>query len=271
MEISEYRAFTSRLQHTLSQDERVLGLVAVGSMAEQDYGPDRWSDHDFFVITRPGAQDYFRTQREWLPDHQSIVFWLRETEHGVKAMYAGGHLLEFAVFDMEELQQVARLNRYRVLIDRGGLAELAASLAERDRQMAPAGEDADQLHFGQFVSNLMVGAGRYWRGERLSGHEFCQGYALRHLVWLIIRHVPAADRSLLDNLSTVRRFEAVYPELGATLNRLVRLPVPEAAAGLLDLAEQTLATTMASYPADQVALARRYLTTAGPDRQPGRP
>lgn len=263
MELAKYRAFTSQLQHNLSHDDRVLGLIAVGSMAEQDYGPDRWSDHDFFVITRPGNLEDFRSQREWLPDHQSIAIWLRETEHGIKAVYSNGHLLEFAVFDQEEFL-VSRLNRYRILIDRAGLAEHASRLAQRTRADAIAEQDSDGLHFGQFISNLMVGTGRYWRGERLSGYEYCQGYALRHLVSLMIRYVPATKHSLLDNLSLMRRFEFVYPEMGAELDRLVKLPVPEAAAGLLDLAEKTLSTTMANYPADQVALARKYLATAGP-------
>jgi hypothetical protein len=110
----------------------------------------------------------------------------------------------------------------------------------------------------------MVGSGRYWRGERLSGYEFCQGYALRHLVTLITRHVPAANHGLLDNLSVMRRFELVYPEIGAALDELARLPVPEAAVGLLNLAELTLSTAMAGYPAQQVTLARRYLRSARP-------
>jgi hypothetical protein len=40
----------------------------------------------------------------------------RETEHGLKVLYRGGHLLEFTVFSENELQ-MARLNRYRILAE----------------------------------------------------------------------------------------------------------------------------------------------------------
>jgi hypothetical protein len=49
MDAEGYERFTGRLQDSLTADDRVLGLVALGSMARQDTQPDRWSDHDFFV------------------------------------------------------------------------------------------------------------------------------------------------------------------------------------------------------------------------------
>ncbi len=70
MDLKQYRTFTATLTETLAVDGRVVGLIALGSMAEQDYPPDRWSDHDFFVITEPGAQEAFRADLSWLPDHQ---------------------------------------------------------------------------------------------------------------------------------------------------------------------------------------------------------
>ncbi len=80
-----YEAFTESLRVRLEEDPRVLGLVALGSMARQDYEPDRWSDHDFFVITRSGEQEAFRGDRSWLPRSDRIVLSYRETPHGVKA------------------------------------------------------------------------------------------------------------------------------------------------------------------------------------------
>ena len=60
MQPDEYRAFTDELTERLRADERAIGLVAVGSMADRDYAPDEWSDHDFFVITPPGGQEELR-------------------------------------------------------------------------------------------------------------------------------------------------------------------------------------------------------------------
>ncbi|MCI0417100.1 hypothetical protein L0222_30385 [bacterium] len=46
------------MKQQLTAEESVLGLVALGSMAAQDYVPDQWSDHDFFVIVRSGHQEF---------------------------------------------------------------------------------------------------------------------------------------------------------------------------------------------------------------------
>ena len=67
MQPDEYRAFTRELTERLQRDERAIGLVAVGSMADRDYAPDEWSDHDFFVITPPGGQEELRNDLSWLP------------------------------------------------------------------------------------------------------------------------------------------------------------------------------------------------------------
>ena len=109
----EYRAFTRELTKRLSADDRAIGLVAVGSMADRDYAPDEWSDHDFFVITPPGGQEELRTDLTWLPEHERVALSVRETDHGLLVFYEDGHLLEFAVFDSEEIASRAPL-RIRV-------------------------------------------------------------------------------------------------------------------------------------------------------------
>ena len=81
-------------------------------MADVDYHPDQWSDHDFFVISEPGSQEYFRNDLSWLPDDRQIAFWFRETTHGLKVVYENGNLLEFAVFDFAELE-LAKADRFR--------------------------------------------------------------------------------------------------------------------------------------------------------------
>lgn len=103
MNVEAYQAFTEALVRNLSADPRVEGLIAVGSMAARDVLPDRWSDHDFFLVVEPGHLEWFRTAVEWLPDPGEILFSYRETVHGVKVLYRDGHLLEFAVFDEDEL------------------------------------------------------------------------------------------------------------------------------------------------------------------------
>ena len=87
MQRDAYHRLTERLREGLSAEARVLGLVALGSMSGDPPAPDEWSDHDFFVITRPGEQERMRTDLSWLPDAGQIALSYRETAHGVKVLY----------------------------------------------------------------------------------------------------------------------------------------------------------------------------------------
>src|SRR4051812_48367660 len=97
-------------------------------MADRDYAPDDWSDHGFFVISSAGEQERLRGDLSWLPRHDGVALAFRETEHGLNVIYDDGHLLEFAVFDLDELG-LAGINRYRVLLDRGGVEERVREVA----------------------------------------------------------------------------------------------------------------------------------------------
>jgi hypothetical protein len=220
----EYRGFTEALTARLRDDPRVLGLVAVGSMAGRDYEPDEWSDHDFFVIVRPGEQDGMRNDLAWLPERAPVALAFRETKHGVKVVYADGHLLELAVFDLDELG-VAGVNRYRVLLDRGGVEQRVAALRRSPR--------SDEWRFGMLVTAVLVAAGRARRGELLSATSFVTE-ALRHLTALL------GDAPILDDLDPLRRFERAHPRLGLELASIAQRPPSPAAVALLDVAEREL-------------------------------
>jgi len=231
----DYTAFTAELRSGLDGRDGVIGLVAVGSMAARDYEPDDWSDHDFFVVTAPGRQEGYRQELDWLPRRDRIALAFRETDHGLKVIYDDAHLIEFAVFDLEEIG-LAGVNRYRVLLDRGGveerLAEVAAATARRPRD--------ERRDFGMFVAHVLVGAGRARRGEVLSGGSFVREHALRPLCALLQRELPSKRASLADDLDPLRRFERLYPELGAELARIVEQEPAAAGLGLLDVADREL-------------------------------
>lgn len=233
MQLDDYRAFTAELRTRLAGDAQVVGLVAVGSMAERDYAPDEWSDHDFFVIAQPGAQEALRVDLGWLPDRDRVALSFRETDHGLKVIYDDGHMLEFAVFDLDEIG-LAAVNRYRVLLDRGGVEERTASV-----QATLRAQPSDELLFGMTVASALVAAGRARRGELLTAAFFVT-WTLKHLTALLARAVPSEHASILDDLDPLRRFERAFPELGAELAAIVRRAPDDAAAALLDVAEREL-------------------------------
>ncbi len=171
MHIAAYQGVIEQLTTTLQADERVRGLVLLGSTARQSHQPDEWSDHDFFVITESGLQELFRTTFDWLPNRESVVLTVRETEHGLKILYADGHLLEYAVFDVAEIA-VAKANDYAVVFDKGGVTAAMAKIAHPPADQLPAAYTDSARDLGMFLCQLVIGAGRVTRGEAISGQVF---------------------------------------------------------------------------------------------------
>jgi lincosamide nucleotidyltransferase B/F len=256
MDLHTYNAFTTQLIANLTPDPRVLGLVALGSMAQQSRLPDAWSDHDFFVITQAGAQEWFRQNLSWLPDAAHIVINVRETAHGLRVVYQSGHLIEFAIFDEQELH-LAKVNDYRVLFNR---ANIAAQMVQIVAESSQSKFDAARS-MSMFLGQLIVGAGRAARGEVLSAHQIIKQFALVDLLALLGAYLPALDKAPLDNFNPTRRFEQVYPALGAQINAMLLQAPIAAAQSLLDLADQQLRDVLPNYPAQAVEVTRRYLET----------
>lgn len=234
MDPAAFQAYTDRLVARVEAEADVLGLVALGSTSGLPPGPDAFSDHDLFLVVRPGAQERYRARLDWLPDAGELALAFRETAHGVKALYASGHLVELAVFDPDELA-LARVDRCRVLLDRGGVA----ARLERVRR-ATAAELAGRTppdegwRAGQLLTALVVGAGRAARGEALSGQGLLRS-ALDHLVALLAARLGPEARARLDPLDPLRRLEQALPAAGRALDAALRLPVPAAARALLEL------------------------------------
>jgi hypothetical protein len=209
-----YHEFTNELVRRLTDDSRVLGIVALGSMAARRRQPDRYSDHDFFVITE--AAEELRASAEWLPRHDQLALWFRETPHGCKGLYGDGHLVEYAVFTPDELS-IARANDYRVLLDRERIEERMAVI------VLPAEvHDPSWLH-GMFLSNLLVTSQRAQRGE-LASARWMLAHAMRHLVTLL----GGGD----DSLDPLRRFDHY------ALEQAMRLGPASAARALLEVYER---------------------------------
>ncbi|HEX3049202.1 MAG TPA: hypothetical protein VHP83_00995 [Aggregatilineaceae bacterium] len=253
MNPQDYQAFTAALQRNLERDPRVIGLMAAGSMAQGSHQPDQWSDHDFWVVVE--SPEWFHNHLDWLPDRDQIVLHFREQHGGFKTLYRSGHLLEYAVSGRANLL-TAKVNDYRLLIDR---ANLAADLARM--QGATTSEFFDWIRddhclFGQFITTLLVGVGRFHRGEWLSARQLITVLSLGPLFRLIPKYISTDHPQVIDNLDPLRRFELAYPDLSAEINCLLRLDLDQAAAGLLDLAEHLLRHRLPDYPVEAVALIR---------------
>ncbi|MDX2078863.1 MAG: hypothetical protein SFZ02_20685 [bacterium] len=253
MNLNEYHQFTQTLLQQVQGDERVVGLVALGSMAEQGRIPDAWSDHDFFLIVKTGTQESFRQDLSWLPYTDNIILSIRETEHGLKVLYDTPHLIEFAVFDANELHG-AKANDYRILLNRGDVEQIMVQISERPQK--PAYDPIRDMNM--VLSLLYVGGGRYARGEKLSAHAFIKHHLLHHFLPLLV-NLNEANHEKLDNLDPFRRFEAVYPVLAEKINTALCLSPVACAKALLDILVEETEARISPYPVKVVAVVRAYL------------
>lgn len=255
MKIEDFRQFSTRLAAAAQEHEAVRALILVGSSAMTERQPDAYSDHDFFLVTTDGQQEAFRQDVGWLPDADHIVLTLRETEHGLFVLYDWPHVLEFAVFDEAEFLQYARLNAYKVYVDKGDFGAAAARIASANTLHPPERNAAH--HFGKFVQHMMVGAGRFRRGEVLSAHAHIKDWGLTALLHLLHEYLPAPHPEAIDKLDVYRRFSMAYPEIGHALQALLVQNPLQAAQGMLRLAAQHLSEAE-TYPAAAIAVASAY-------------
>lgn len=253
---SDADPFLTALITSLGADSRVVGLVLAGSSAERSRR-DRWSDHDFLVVAEDGAPESMRTDLTWLPEPAEIAFSFRDTPHGLKALYRDGLLIEFAIFDRAEFDACA-LNHYEVVIDRGGIAD--AALAIKRRSMPASGVDR-VLMYRSFLALVYIGTGRARRGERLSANVFLRDFATSHLLRLALDVAAEQGRSTAaDALDPWRRFEHVWPHLGAALDEALARPITEVGPALLDATEPWLAEQWGSVPLEDLVTVRDLLS-----------
>lgn len=252
----QYERFSQVLIEKAAQIEDVLGVVFLGSAAAA-HRRDEWSDHDVFLVVKPGVQEHYRQELSWLPDTDQIVLRYRETAHGVTVIYEYGHLIEFAVFDPDELA-VVRGNDYAVVLDKADItARMDAAVSQTKDEVVDVG--AAVRHLMQIV---FAGVGRWARGEKISAHAFVRMYALRRLLQVLPIVLQAENRHKLDNLDPYRRFEQVLPELGAQIDALLRQDIPACALGYLTLLEEHVKPRISDYPTEVAAVIRRHIINA---------
>jgi hypothetical protein len=227
---ASFLEYSDRLAASAQAHPDVVGLVLVGSAADTARA-DEWSDHDFFLIVRDGMAEGFRQDLSWLPDADQVIIRPRETAHGLKVVYRDGRVLEFAVFDDSELE-MASVNYWAVPVDKTNITTRVAAL-EKKTVGAPFEE---QKEWELLLAHILIGVGRARRGEALIAGQQIRSYMLRHVVGFVRdRIAPAAGAEKVeDNLDRFRRFEQQYPAEGSRLDRILQLPVEEAAQGLLD-------------------------------------
>jgi hypothetical protein len=253
MDATQFENYTERLRASLESVPQVVGLVTLGSTADPTFR-DEWSDHDFWVITEPGAQDSLVEDLSWLPDYQNMLVEVSHKPHGRTILFRERHKVEFAVLDASEVNS-GRIERYRILIDRDGVAELIGNVHLETHRQAKLRPEA--------LENLCVLVWSAYelhaRGEILHARQYVDGFAINQL--LNILHSESAD-DRKDALDPRRRLEMRSPELAAELLALYGKPVPDAALHLLEIVERELKTKAPALAWDKVRIVRSWISSS---------
>lgn len=259
MDQIDYERFLEELTATLAADPRVLGLVALGSTADAS-SRDRWSDHDFWVITEPGAQSRYLDNVSWLPRADDLLMIVRHGPSRRSVLYGDRHKAEYAVFDSQEAVG-GKIERFRVLLDRGDIGGLAESIRLQTHDERRAGlARPDKLE--NLCMLLWTAYERWERGERLSAQIYLQ-FSVDSFLDLLAARGGLSRPDAADKLESRRRLERIEPELGRELERASLLAPAEAGVALLDLAQKRLSATAPELAWDKVAVVREWLREAG--------
>jgi hypothetical protein len=215
------------LGRSLAADGHALALLGLGSVGLERERIDEWSDLDFFVVVEPGHKARFLDRLDWLAAAHPLAWYFRNTADGHKALMSDGVFCEFAVFEPAELQHIP-FAPGRVVWHRAD-ADPAWAVPRRP----PPQPTTDETWIvREALANLLVGLGRWHRGEKLSAMRFVQGHALDRLIELDALRRRAAGGDAFDG---TRRLEARQGSLAAELPRLAPgyEHTPAAAAALL--------------------------------------
>lgn len=250
---AEFARRSAALAEVARSRDDVAALVLLGSSsAAAAHRRDEWSDHDFFLLARPGCGESVRDVADWLPDPERLVLVAREGAIGFAAVYDDGHVFEFAAATADELGGALATEDAGIPVDDGSAADLIAAAQSRVRS-APAPDAANEARL--VLVKLLIGVGRARRGEMLVAGQFVHAWAVDHFVRAVRARIPVAG-SVRDGIDPVRRFERDHPALGASLADALGRPVEEAARGMFALLRSTLEPGWPEFPttaADTVA------------------
>jgi len=247
--------YSESLIDSCKSNPKIIGLVLVGSTAETER-VDEWSDHDFFVITERTDQEPLRRDLSWLPNFEEIAFWFRETEHGLKVIYNSGEVLEFAIFDCDELRRCT-VNHHRLAFGNHEVQEALSTAKNRLPEVVVGDDLADFRHF---LSVLVIQVGRARRGELLTAGQGIRGTAATALLKVFTRRLPFDPQ--LDTLDVSRRFEFAHPEIGKAMAEALAQEPEQTAINLLKISEKYLAPLWSEYPQREVETVKEILSWA---------
>jgi aminoglycoside 6-adenylyltransferase len=186
-----------------AEREDVQALVLVGSQARADVPADRWSDLDLIFLLDDRAP--FTEDGTWIDEFgRPVLTFLEATLDGHwerRVLYETGEDVDFVLFPasvlerLETSESAAGLLRrgHRVLLDRIGVSERLAAIANRPTVEAPPTQGELTELASDFWYHALWTAKKLRRGEVFTALDCLDGYVKARLVTLMGWHARAVD------------------------------------------------------------------------------
>lgn len=203
--------------HSLAHSGQALALFGLGSVGVEVARVDEWSDLDFFAIAAPGFKQRFIDNLDWLGNIRPLAWHFRNTIDGHKVLFEDGIFCEFAVFEIDELPNIAYAPG-RMIWKK---PEVPDSICLPSFTPKRENRSTDWL-VDETLGNLYVGMARYKRGEKLSGFRFVQVDAVNRVMELAA-HLETAQASVFTDIyANERRFEQRFTQTATALPDLMQ-------------------------------------------------
>ncbi|HJQ15349.1 MAG TPA: hypothetical protein VJ830_11425 [Anaerolineales bacterium] len=199
--------------HSLARSEHALALIGLGSVGMELDRLDQYSDLDFFVIVEEGYKRAYLDSLQWLSDVHPVVYSFLNTEDGYKLLFADRVFCEFAVFELDELENIPFATGRLVWKRKDAPDTVSLPISKP----APHDRRTKEWLLGEALTNLYVGLNRDKRGEKLSATRFIQGYAVDRCLELV-EYTDEAKEVHRDPFVNERRFEQRFPELATRVS-----------------------------------------------------
>jgi hypothetical protein len=197
----------SAIAAAIKESRQGLALLGLGSSGRASERLDKYSDLDFFVISRPGYKHYFLDSLSWLEKIQPIAFSYPNTADGYKLLFADGIFCEMAVFEPYELTRIPFVSARVIWQDE----EINRTYpTENNIDVNSKQTRSVEWLIGEILGNLYVGLSRFHRGEKLSAARFIQNYAVDRIIDLS-RSIEKPRDLHHDPFDADRRFEILFP------------------------------------------------------------
>ncbi|MBZ4683719.1 MAG: hypothetical protein JG768_1144 [Fusobacteriales bacterium] len=131
-----------------------------------------------FIVFLKENKDKFLENLSWLYCESKIIYAFKNTKNGYKIMYEDGIYLEFSIFCLDEIENVA-LPEGRIIYIKNDF-----DIDKLQIERLESNEINIDWEIGELITYIYLGLSKYNRGDKIPAFSFIQIYAVNRLLEL---------------------------------------------------------------------------------------